>query len=89
MAQKLHIAFWSYDRTRLLADGSVKIEGADVAFHSARIVPEIFEAMIRRRAYDVCAAWMVPRNRTSMSRMRSSNAGNFSSILPLRNSLAL
>ena len=53
MAQKLDIAFWSYDRTRLLADGSVKIEGADVAFHSARIVPEIFEAMIRRRAYDV------------------------------------
>src|SRR5215467_14069333 len=51
MAQKLDIAFWSYDRTRLLADGSVKIEGADVAFHSARIVPEIFEAMIRRRAY--------------------------------------
>jgi hypothetical protein len=36
MAQKLDIAFWSYDRTRLLADGSVKIEGADVAFHSAR-----------------------------------------------------
>src|SRR6516225_1254021 len=30
MAQKLDIAFWSYDRTRLLADGSVKIEGADV-----------------------------------------------------------
>ena len=38
MAQKLDIAFWNYDRTRLLADGSVKIEGADVAFHSARIV---------------------------------------------------
>jgi hypothetical protein len=53
MAQKLDIAFWNYDRTRLLADGSVKIEGADVAFHSTRIVPEIFEAMIRRRAYDV------------------------------------
>ena len=53
MAQKLDIAFWSYDRTRLLADGSVKIEGVDVAFHTARIVPEIFEAMIRRRAYDV------------------------------------
>ena len=52
MAQKLDIAFWSYDRTRLLADGSVKIERADAAFHSARIVPEIFEAMIRRRAYD-------------------------------------
>src|SRR6516225_11469948 len=53
MAQKLDIAFWNYDRTRLLADGSVKIEGADAAFHSARIAPEIFEAMIRRRAYDV------------------------------------
>ena len=26
MAQKLDIAFWNYDRTRLLADGSVKIE---------------------------------------------------------------
>jgi hypothetical protein len=35
MAQKLDIAFWSYDRTRLLTDGSVKIEGADVAFYSA------------------------------------------------------
>jgi hypothetical protein len=32
MAQKLDIAFWSYDRTRLLADGSVKIEGADATF---------------------------------------------------------
>ena len=25
----------------------------DASFYSARIVPEIFEAMIRRRAYDV------------------------------------
>jgi hypothetical protein len=53
MARKLEIAFWNYDRTRLLAEGVVKIEGADVIFHSARIVPEIFEAMVRRRAYDV------------------------------------
>ncbi len=51
--RKLDIAFWNYDRTRLLADGTVKIDGADAAFHSARIVPEIFEAMIRQRAYDV------------------------------------
>ena len=51
--RKLDIAFWNYDRTRLLADGTVKISGADAAFHSARIVPEIFEAMICRRAYDV------------------------------------
>ncbi|HWS96043.1 MAG TPA: hypothetical protein VN620_06145 [Candidatus Methylomirabilis sp.] len=51
--RKLDIAFWNYDRTRLLADGTVKIEGVDAAFHSARIVPEIFKAMIKDRAYDV------------------------------------
>ncbi len=50
---KLDVAFWNYDRTWLLADGTVKIDGVDAAFHSARIVPEIFEAMIRKRAYDV------------------------------------
>lgn len=52
-ARKLDIAFWNYHRTRMLADGTVKIEGADATFHSARIVPEIFKAMIRKRAYDV------------------------------------
>lgn len=51
--RKLDIAFWHYDRTKLLADGTVKISGADASFHGARIVPEIFEAMIRKRAYDV------------------------------------
>ncbi len=51
--RKLDIAFWNYDRTRLLSDGSVRIEGVEARFHSARIVPEIFEHMIRDRAYDV------------------------------------
>ena len=51
--RKLDIAFAGYDRTRPLAEGAVKIDGADATFHSARIVTEIFEAMIRRRAYDV------------------------------------
>ncbi len=50
---KLDIAFWNYDRTRALADGSVRIDGVDASFHSARIVPEIFEQMIRQRAFDV------------------------------------
>lgn len=50
---KLDIAFWNYDRTRALADGTVKIDGVDASFHSARIVPEIFEQMIRQRAFDV------------------------------------
>lgn len=51
--RKLDIAFWNYDRTQALVDGSVTIEGVDAHFHTARIVPEIFEAMIRKRAYDV------------------------------------
>jgi hypothetical protein len=50
---KLDIAFWNYDRTRALADGTVRIDGVDAKFHSARIVPEIFEQMIRQRAFDV------------------------------------
>lgn len=50
---KLDIAFSNYDRTRLLADGTILIDGVDAKFHSARIVPQIFEAMIRQRAYDV------------------------------------
>jgi 4,5-dihydroxyphthalate decarboxylase len=52
-SRKLDIAFWNYDRTRLLSEGAVKIEGVDAHFHSARIVPEIFKAMIKDRAYDV------------------------------------
>jgi len=51
--RKLDIAFWNYDRTRLLSDGSVPLEGVEASFHSARIVPEIFEHMIKDRAYDV------------------------------------
>ena len=50
---KLDIAFWSYDRTRALADGTVKIDGVDPSYHTARIVTEIFEQMIRQRAFDV------------------------------------
>lgn len=50
---KLDIAFWNYDRTRALTEGSVKIAGVEASYHSARIVTEIFERMIRDRAYDV------------------------------------
>ena len=49
----LKIAFWNYDRTRPLADGTVKIEGVDASFESGKIVTEIFEKMIRQRAFDV------------------------------------
>ena len=53
MALTLDIAFWNYDRTKALSDGSIAIEGVDAKFHSARIVTQIFEAMLRRRAFDV------------------------------------
>ena len=49
----LQIAFGQYDRTSVLADGTVKIKGIDAHFHSNPIVPEIFAGMIRDRAYDV------------------------------------
>ena len=52
-ATKLKLAFWDYDRTRALTDGTVKIDGVDASFESARIVTEIFERMIRGREFDV------------------------------------
>ncbi|WP_428532566.1 hypothetical protein [Rhodopila sp.] len=62
--RKLDIAFWNYDRTRPLADGTIKIDGVNASFHSARVVPQIFEAMIRRRAYDVSELGMTYLLRT-------------------------
>ncbi len=50
---KLDIAFWDYDRTRALADGSVKIDGADGNFHSVPIVTEIFRGMMADHRFDV------------------------------------
>lgn len=50
---KLKIAFWNYDRTHALTDGTVKIDGVDASFTSARVVSEIFERMIRQREFDV------------------------------------
>jgi hypothetical protein len=50
---KLNIAFWDYDRTRPLVDGSVTIDGVDGTFHSAPIVTEIFRGMIADHSFDV------------------------------------
>ena len=55
---KLKIAFGEYDRTRVLADGTVKIEGVDASFHTNPIVTEFFAGMIRDRAYDVAELGM-------------------------------
>ncbi len=54
----LTFAFWDYDRTRALADGTVTIDGVAGRFESARIVTEIFERMIRGRQYDVAELGM-------------------------------
>ena len=51
--RNLVLAFADYDRTRPLSEGKVRIDGVNATFHTARIVTEIFEGMIRRRAYDV------------------------------------
>ena len=49
----LQIATYRYDNTRALFDGSVTIDGADATFHTAQIVTEIFEGMIRDRKFDI------------------------------------
>src|SRR5437667_6894172 len=58
-----------------------------------RRLPRVVGSLKRSKAPSsrklTCAAWTVARKRTSISRMRSSNAGSLSSILPQRNSLAL
>ena len=53
----IDIAFWDYDRTRPLANGTVKIAGADATFHSAPIVPLIFEGMVHGK-FDVAEMGM-------------------------------
>jgi hypothetical protein len=51
--RKLDIAFWNYDRAQALRDGEVVIEGVDATFHNGKIVTDVFEAMVKDRAYDV------------------------------------
>lgn len=53
MTRKLDIAFWNYDRAEALRDGTVTIDGVDATFHNGRIVTDVFEAMVKDRAYDV------------------------------------
>jgi hypothetical protein len=50
---KLSLACWNYDRTRALADGSVRPDGIELACRGAQQVGEIMERMLRTREYDV------------------------------------
>ena len=50
---KLNFAYWNYDRTRALTDGSVRIDGVEVNYRSDVIVSDIFERMVRGQEFDV------------------------------------
>ena len=49
---QLSLACWDYDRTRALADGSVRPEGIDLVYHNL-FVEETFFRMLRNREFDV------------------------------------
>ena len=51
--QQVKIACLQYEHTMPLFEGTVKIEGVDAAFETAEIPSDIFEKMIRERAFDV------------------------------------
>jgi hypothetical protein len=49
----LSIACFQYDTTRALFDGSVTVDGTDVAMHTAATLPEIFQRMVVGHEFDV------------------------------------
>lgn len=49
---KLKIGCTEYDHAHALFDGTVKIDGVDAKFESAKIVSDIFERMVRNQEYD-------------------------------------
>lgn len=50
---ELQVGLWPYDHTRALIDGQVRIQGVEATFPSHHIVSDIFEKMVRDRAYGV------------------------------------
>ena len=49
----LTLGCWNYDRTRALADGSIRADGIDLTWRSAQQVGEIMARMVRDREFDV------------------------------------
>jgi 4,5-dihydroxyphthalate decarboxylase len=49
---QLSLACWDYDRTRALADGSVRVDGIDLIYNNL-LVEETFFRMLRNREFDV------------------------------------
>jgi 4,5-dihydroxyphthalate decarboxylase len=50
---KLDIGFHDYEHVRALIDGTVKIDGVEPTFHTARIVSDIFERMVAHHEFGV------------------------------------
>ena len=50
---KLKLGFRNYDRHRPLVDGSVKISGVDAQCETHQIITQVFERLVRQRAYDI------------------------------------
>jgi ABC-type nitrate/sulfonate/bicarbonate transport system substrate-binding protein len=53
MTPQISVATARYDHVRALFDGSVGIDGVDATFSSADLVSDIFDRMVRERAFDV------------------------------------
>lgn len=52
-AIKIRVGSNIYEHTRALFDGAVKIERVEASFETADIISDIFEKMVRQRAFDV------------------------------------
>ena len=48
------LACWDYDRTRALAEGSVRPEGIELIYHNL-LVEETFFRMLRNREFDAAS----------------------------------
>ncbi len=65
----IHVATLRYDHMRPLIDGTVRIDGVEASFHTpAGLVPELFEDMVRLRAYDAAELGLTFYCRRSSSR---------------------
>jgi hypothetical protein len=60
----LRVACNSYDNMQALFDGSVRIDGVAAGFEMPGLVSEIFEQMVRHRAYDVAELGLTSYPRT-------------------------
>jgi len=53
MGNPVKIGCFRYETTAALFDGSVTVDGVDVAMETAATIPEIFQRMMRGREFDV------------------------------------